>query len=94
VDKRSAVHLTAGTVRIAAPAKAVIRIYPQMSQMFTDEEKHLCSSVTSVDEISPPEFRRKLGGTMIKVAARDHPWHWIPASCRNDAATSVGTEYA
>jgi hypothetical protein len=30
---------------IAVPAKAITRIYPQMSQMFTDEEKHLCSSV-------------------------------------------------
>jgi len=24
---------------------AFIRIYPQMTQTFTDEEKHLCSSV-------------------------------------------------
>jgi hypothetical protein len=52
---------------IAAPAKALARIYPQMSQMFTDEEKHLCSSVTSVDEISAPELRRKLAGTMTKA---------------------------
>jgi ribosomal protein S17E len=49
------------------PAKALARIYPQMSQMFTDEEKHLCSSVTSVDEISAPELRRKLAGTMTKA---------------------------
>jgi len=26
---------------IGAPAKAMIRIYPQMSQMNTDEEEHL-----------------------------------------------------
>jgi hypothetical protein len=28
-------------VMIAVPAQATTRIYPQMSQMFTDEEKHL-----------------------------------------------------
>jgi hypothetical protein len=30
---------------IVVPVKAIIRIYPQMSQMFTDEEEYLCSSV-------------------------------------------------
>jgi hypothetical protein len=44
---------------IAVPAKAITRIYPQMSQMFTDEEKHLCSSVTSVDHFPP----QSLGGS-------------------------------
>jgi hypothetical protein len=55
---------------IAVPAKAIIRIYPQMSQMFTDEEKYLCSSVASVDEISASEPRRKLAGAMTKTVAR------------------------
>jgi len=52
---------------IIVSAKAIIRICPQMSQMNTDEEKHLCSSVTSVDQFSDPGHRRKLTGTMIKA---------------------------
>jgi len=50
---------------VMVPVKAITRIYPQMSQMNTDEENYLCSSVTSVDEIAPPEPQRKLAGMMI-----------------------------
>jgi hypothetical protein len=30
---------------IAVSAKAITRIYPQMSQIYTDEEEYLCASV-------------------------------------------------
>jgi hypothetical protein len=55
---------------VAVPAKASTRIDPQMSQMFTDEEKHLCSSVN----ICGLNFRHRssaegLAGTMIKAPA-------------------------
>jgi hypothetical protein len=55
---------------IAVPGKAATRIDPQMSQMFTDEEKHLCSSVF----ICGSDFRHRasaagLAGTMIKAGS-------------------------
>jgi hypothetical protein len=62
-------RVRAGAVTmIAVPAKAATRIYPQMSQMFTDEERHLCSSVN----ICGSDFRHRpsaegLAGAMIKA---------------------------
>jgi hypothetical protein len=55
---------------IVVPATAITRIYPQMTQMFTDEEKHLCSSAISVDVIPALGPHRKLTGTMAKAGVR------------------------
>ena len=45
--ERAAVPHPGSRQPVMRPATAMIRIYPQMSQMFTDEEKHLRSTDVS-----------------------------------------------
>jgi len=52
---------------IAVPAKAATRIYPQMSQMSTDEEKHLCLDVFICEYLWTRFPSQGLAGTMIKA---------------------------
>jgi hypothetical protein len=62
---------------IAVPGKAATRIHPQMSQMSTDEEKHLCLSVFICDicdicdicgsDLCHRASAEGLAGTMIKA---------------------------
>ena len=52
---------------IGAPAKAMIRIYPQMSQMKKSICENLCSSV---DKVSASRPRRALAGAMITLGSQ------------------------
>ena len=53
---------------IGIRANATTRICPQMSQMFTDEEEHLCPSVSICGSVFFTSANAEgLAGTMIQV---------------------------